>query len=84
MSLGRNPFRALCEGIYAFQRELGSAGMTSSLVVNLDPHDFKGVLHSAETWMGGEMLPDGSVRIMDAIVRPRRLKVAENNGNTRE
>jgi hypothetical protein len=83
MGFGRSPFRALCEGIWRFQNELADAGMTSSLVINLDPRDFRGVLASEEAMFNTERLPDGGIRIMDAIVRPRRLKTAGNIDETK-
>lgn len=73
MSLNRDKFRALCAAIDAFQREMDDANMKSSIVINLDLPDFQGVMHSADQMFGYTIMPDGSVKIMDAIVRPRRL-----------
>lgn len=76
MSLTRNAYAALCRGILLFQRELASLDMKASITINLDPIDFAAVMHSADPLMmsTAEQMPDGSVRIMDAIVRARRLR----------
>lgn len=73
MAIDRSPFRALCEAIWLFQRECKDAELTASLTVNLDPETFARIIRSEEAPFSVEHMKNGNLRIMDAIVIPRRL-----------
>lgn len=81
MSFDRSPFRALCEAVWLFQRECKDAELTASLTINLDPESLARVMRSEEFIFQAEHLPNGAIRIMDAIIIPRRLNSESSNGH---
>lgn len=72
-----SPYSALNEAIFAFSRSFAKANPREyGLKIYVDPETFADIKTSIDVMaiIPFGMLPDGSLKIMNAIVIPRKMK----------
>ncbi len=69
------PYGALCEAIFAFHKEMSRLDLKHSLIVHLDPPTYQAVMYSMDPILGSTVMPGDNLRIMDAIVMSKPLKL---------